>query len=118
MQQIAKTIKNSLSAGLSGGTVNLQSKHVDFESGYMVATISEVIDYPCSTQQIKHACIKVFSRCHNALFGFWLHDGKLFIDSVKHVQNFTDAMKLGTEHNQISIWDCEKEKEIRLMQSI
>lgn len=40
------------------------------------------------------------------LVGVWIApDGYKWIDHVKHVTGYDDAVKLGNDYNQIAIWD-------------
>lgn len=49
--------------------------------------------------------------------GFWLHNDSLHIDLVDNINDFDSAYNTGFERNQISIWDCAKEREIEIIHS-
>lgn len=45
-------------------------------------------------------------------FGAWSHEGKTYLDIVKTVENYDEAVDLGKQHNQIAIWDLRNNNEI------
>lgn len=44
--------------------------------------------------------------------GVWNHEGKTYLDVVKLVENYDEAVDLGKQHNQIAIWDLRNNNEI------
>lgn len=49
------------------------------------------------------------------LFGVWTNpEGEVEYDVVKHVAALSDAVRLGQDHNQRSIWDLREKKEVAL----
>jgi hypothetical protein len=47
--------------------------------------------------------------------GIWTaSDGERFVDPSRWVQSFEKAIRLGTTHEQIAIWDCKNNREVFL----
>ena len=46
------------------------------------------------------------------LIGYWLNDGKLYIDGVYHIQDKDRALRMARASHQQAIWDFMNSKEI------
>lgn len=49
-------------------------------------------------------------------FGVWTdkETGKIYFDAVTHVDDFHDAFMLGSERDEIAIWDIKNGEEVRV----
>ena len=77
-------------------------KAITYKSGYQVAT--EGIETRSQEEAIKAV------RAYNGNCGIWFADGIWFIDRSIRVSTKSEALKIGRDHNQISILDWRKMK--------
>ena len=84
-----KSLKNNDGLTLKHG------KKITYKTGYQVATEGiETIDIKEAMKAIK---------AYNGNCGVWYSDGIYYIDKSKRVSLLKDALRIGKEHNQISI---------------
>lgn len=114
MLHLASKIKSCINAGKSGGTFDLKGRSLSFTSGYLVGTYGETIPAISDVLEIRKALCKIYINHKPEKIGFWVNDGKLYIDSVKHIEDRDKAILVGKDYDQISIWDCEAGQEIYL----
>ena len=50
----------------------------------------------------------------DAVYGFWIDSGSMYIDMSLNVFNLEDAMQVAKSTNQIAIWDCNLNESIIL----
>ena len=89
-----RKLKNNDGLTLKGGTP------ITYKSGYQVAT--EGIETKSQEEAIKAV------RAYKGNCGVWFADGVWFVDCSIRVRTKKEALKIGREHNQISILDWKK----------
>jgi hypothetical protein len=50
--------------------------------------------------------------------GFWIHEGKLYVDLVENIKDELEAYQLGASRNQIAIHDCKAKQDIKIVKPI
>lgn len=75
-------------------------KIINYKTGYQVAT--EGIETTSPNEAIKAV------RAYKGDCGLWKNNGKIFIDKSKRISTKKEAMRIGKEHNQISIFNWSK----------
>ena len=45
--------------------------------------------------------------------GFWMDEGKLYIDRIQIVDDVKRAISLANENNELAIWDIANQQEVR-----
>ena len=45
--------------------------------------------------------------------GFWMNEGKLYIDRIQIVDDVKRAISLANENNELAIWDIANQQEVR-----
>jgi len=115
MKNLAIAILNEISSGNPGGTFDVHGSPVKFDKGYMVGTISRVLneisefEIHCSLLEIKED-----TQSEPLFYGFWKNDGEIYLDSVMCVTDLARAKTIGKLCSQIAIWDCANQTEILL----
>lgn len=51
----------------------------------------------------------------NTYFGFWIHEGELYIDISDNILDFDQAYNTAFERNQLAIYDCVKHRDITIV---
>lgn len=77
-------------------------KPIQYKSGWQVA------DYGEETRNINEA-EKLIAK-FNGNCGVWFADGIYYIDHSFRVDTKKEALRIGKEHNQISIWGWRSQK--------
>lgn len=100
LSELKKIIKNG------GATLNSDGKIVNFDRGYQVSKKD------CYTLTIKNVTkiLKAVNSLLNTVkpsefVGLWIDSGKAYIDISERVPRLYDAMRLGIERKQKSIFD-------------
>ena len=83
----------------NGGLTLKNGKIISYKSGWQVAT--EGIE----TKSI-HETMKAIKK-YNGNCGIWFSNGMWYIDKSERIPTKTEALKIGREHNQISILKWE-----------
>ena len=83
----------------NGGLTLKNGKIISYKSGWQVAT--EGIE----TKSI-HEAMKAIKN-YNGNCGIWFSNGIWYIDKSERIPTKTEALKIGREHNQISILKWE-----------
>jgi len=83
-----------------------------FINGYSVAIQKEQTIYTRNyLENIKAYAKNLKSNC---LVGFWVDNGKMYIDIVKVYKTKAYALKIARQNDQLAIWDFEKGQAINL----
>ena len=45
--------------------------------------------------------------------GFWMDEGKLYVDRIQIVDNVRRAISMANDNNELAIWDIANQQEIR-----
>jgi len=100
-----------------GGSFNFMSGKTNPETGYMVA----LADFQQVSTGIDDEIVKMYTRDHaeflvqdNMYLGLWLANGLWYYDVSMNVESLGKAVQIGLENNQLAIWDCANNREIKL----
>lgn len=111
----------------NGASYNLHTRTLNPETGYMVALsgFEKIVDIPEDLNKFQDIvtsyCInrdmwdKIIADPENIYLGFWLHDGKLYIDLAEHIPTLGVAYHYAVERNQIAFYDCAKKEDIKVV---
>lgn len=120
------TVFNSIMQN-NGASYNLHTRTLNPDAGYMVAIpgFESIVDIPVDLNKFQDEvtayCInkdmwnKIATNPDNIYLGFWLHEGKLYIDLTENIIDKDDAILAGNERNQIAIYDCYERHDIRII---
>jgi hypothetical protein len=118
-------VYNSLTQN-NGASYNLHTRTLNPDAGYMVAIpgFEKIVDIPKDLNEFQDVvtsyCInremwdKIISNPDNTYLGFWINEGKLYIDLTENIPAKDSAITIGHERNQIAIYDCYQRHDIRL----
>lgn len=105
---------------LNGGGNYSNGELVEYNNGYMVS-IRDIVKInlnavsTLNVLKVVDNIINTFSiEDTDAVYGFWIDNGSLYIDMSLNVFNLEDAMQVAKSTNQISIWDCKLNESIIL----
>lgn len=112
MLHLASKIKASLYSGKTGGTFSLSGKSMNFDSGYIVGISGEVVPSNSSVLQVRQALVDIYCKSQPKLYGFWMHEGNIYIDHVERFDCIDKAIQKANECNQIAIFDCGRGEDI------
>jgi hypothetical protein len=100
-----------------GGSFNFITGKVNPTTGYMVA-LKDFQQVSCS---LDAELVKMFTREHaeflirdDVYLGLWLSNGLWYYDVSINVEGLGKAVQVGLENNQLAIWDCKNNDEIKL----
>ena len=98
-----------------GGTLK-NNKLVEFEDGYIIAfkEFEKVINMDESVFECLELLEEYVNKHNDSFIGFWVNDGKLYLDVVQNISNYHMAILEGLKQNQKAIWDVKNGKEIWL----
>lgn len=123
MSNLKQFVKATIENG--GASFNLVTGELNPTTGYMVAiqghekivpnvTSEKQLQYIISDFIREHAIILASGISNEGNFiGTWLHEGNLYLDVSCNVSNKADAIKVAKEGNQLAIWDCANNCEIK-----
>lgn len=117
--KIASKIISTYFAGENGGTFNFDSIPQNFNQGYLVSYKSPSIilseqKIP-SIDQLRELIKKLYFKASSFDYiGFWVNEGKIYIDLTRHVQSKKAAILFGLSNDQLAIWDCKNNESINL----
>lgn len=104
-----QTLKNIINNG--GATLNKNGDAVNFASGYQVSKKDCYTLDINNTAEVLNAINKLLNTIKADEFaGIWIEDGKTYIDISIKIDSLADALKLGKELKQISIFDWNAKK--------
>jgi hypothetical protein len=101
-----------------GGTYDADTfARVDFADGYVVAlpdgeVIGPLASSDAAGRVIRDAGYRARSLRGGHYVGTWQDGENVHVDVVAHVANREDAIALGVERDQVSVWDCANDCEI------
>lgn len=105
-----KALQNYLTNG--GATLTACGTVASFSRGYQVAGIAAVAVVPVADI---NAIFESVKKCLNScgafeLCGLWVDAGRVYIEKSEHVERLSDAMRLGIERGERSIfdWACDR----------
>jgi hypothetical protein len=111
----------------NGASYNLHTRTLNPDSGYMVSLsgFESIVDVPQDLNKFQDTvvayCIdrklwdKIASDPINIYLGFWVNDGKLYIDLSENINDFGTAYHLAVERGQIAFYDCTKKQEVKVL---
>jgi len=114
--KVVNEILNTVHAN-GGITYNLNSGNLTGSIGYSVATHPEravILPSGVDFDELENFITNnedLLNDPSNSI-GVWANDGKTYLDVVSVVQDRDQAIELGKQHNQIAIWDLQKQQEI------
>lgn len=109
-----------------GASYNMHTQTLNPTTGYMVAIpgFEKIIDVPTDLNKFQDEVVsyvinsqlweKINTNPDGIYLGFWLHDGKLYIDLAENIATIGAAIHLGIERAQIAIYDCVKKEDIKI----
>ena len=105
--------------GELGGTFNFDAVPQKFETGYLASYKTPSIVFKESkfpkVFELSEMIKKLYFKASSSDFiGFWVNEGKIYIDLTRHIVDKKPAILFGINQDQIAIWDCEKNKLINL----
>lgn len=99
-----QTLKNIIKNG--GATLNKKGGAVNFSNGYQVSKKDCFILDIGNTTKVLNAIKKLLNTIKADEFaGIWIEDGKAYIDISIKIDLLPEALQLGRELKQISIFD-------------
>lgn len=102
-----------------GCTFNLETSEINPRRGYAVALkgmeeIVPIIDFKDDVVvEFINNNVDFLSR-HRFFIGSWIDDNKVYLDVVELHENIDNAVRDGMKNDQLAIFDCEKQREIKL----
>jgi len=117
--KLAAKIISTYFAGENGGTFNFDSVPQNFNQGYLASYKSPSIilseqKIP-SINDLREMIKKLYFKASSSDYiGFWVSEGKIYIDLTRHVVSKKSAILFGISQEQIAIWDCKKNEAINL----
>ena len=107
-----KTINQITKKG--GATFSTSGKMLAYKGGYQ-CSVQDMAVLPIERKKlITKEANKIASTHKGFSIGFWVDNGKMYIDISKHYNRKTEAIKQGLAYNQISIFDWKKQSCIYL----
>lgn len=106
-----------------GATYNMNTSELNPSTGYIVALVGfeKVIEkIPQTFANFQDVLLPYLDRKvwdaiggrEDIYLGFWINDGKLYLDLVERIEDRFDAIKEGWKRGQIAIWDAKTKEEI------
>ena len=90
----------------NGGTLNSKGEAVRFSAGYQVSKKDCYILNAANVNKILSAVNELLNSIHAGEFvGLWVDGGKMYIDISERVPRLADAIRIGAERKQKSIFD-------------
>lgn len=111
-----------------GASYNVVTGELNPKVGYMVAISGHerIIENVTNEKQLQYliadylkdkAIILVSGITDNNKFiGTWINEGKLYLDVSVNIADKDAAIALAKSSNQLAIWDCENQTEIKTAQ--
>src|SRR5574339_679701 len=97
-----------------GGTYDQNGAKMEFSGGYMVATRrfpDFVIDVNDSEAAID-AILETNRQNRWGLLGTWVHEGKIYIEPVMHIENERHAREYALDYHQKAYYDVKNDKSV------
>ena len=88
----------------NGATLNKQGESLNYASGYQVSVCDlEII--PAYRLTKKHLMEMLHRLEDGKCLGIWVDGGKAYIDCSEYVSTKKQALRLGKQRKQISVWN-------------
>ena len=104
----------------NGATLTSTGEYANIKTGYIVS--EEKHGVILSVKEFNNKSAKYFNMLLKkayklgAFLGFWLHNGRVYIDFNKHIKSKSEAIRYAHEQKQLAIWDCLNACEINTTQ--
>lgn len=105
---------------LNGGGNYSNGELIEYNNGYMVS-IKDIVKInleAVSTLNVLKVVDNIIDTFNiqdtDAIYGFWIDNGSLYIDMSLNIFNLDDAVQVANSTNQIAIWDCNLNESITL----
>lgn len=102
MTKIYKTIAEIIAEG--GATLNAEGRAVNYATGYQVSRRDM---FTIAAARLRWSHIKPLLM-KGAFVGVWVENGIAYVDMSERVNTKAEALRLGRERNQISVWNWAK----------
>ena len=102
MTKIYKTITEIIAEG--GATLNAEGRAVNYATGYQVSRRDM---FTIAAARLRWSHIKPL-LAKGAFVGVWVENGIAYVDMSERVNTKAEALRLGRERNQISVWNWSK----------
>ena len=102
MTKTYKTIAEIIAEG--GATLNAEGRAVNYATGYQVSRRDMFI---IAAARLRWSHIKPL-LIKDAFVGVWVENGIAYVDMSERVATKAEALRLGRERNQISVWNWAK----------
>ena len=105
------TLKNILAN--KGATIDKNGNPVNYPRGYQVSVCDMLI---IKARDLRKKTLKALLATigADACLGIWIDKGFVYIDQSIMVRTKKQAIKLGKQYNQISIWNWKQEEAVYL----
>jgi len=108
-----------------GATYNLNTSELNPNTGYIVALVGfeRIIERkPITFSGFQDVLLPYLDRKvwdtiggrEDIYLGFWIEQGKLYIDLVERIEDRADAIKEGFKRGQLAIWDASAKEVITI----
>jgi len=107
-------IKHLINKTLIDGGISFDHdlNEVTFKDGFVVS-IRNIIESNMLID-LKNALHKIDSNKNCCLFGTWFNEGIFYLDSNTWVMDKDEAVKIARANNEIAIWNCKNNCEVKL----
>lgn len=105
-----------------GATLDRDLQPIDTQEGYMVSYFETEKTFDLNGIDYKEISNLILKRQadlkDNEYLGFWVYQGKLYIDISILINNLKQAKQVGINNNQLSIYDLKNNKSIEIMEEV
>ena len=105
-----------------GATLDRDLQPIDSKTGYMVSYFETEKTFDLSDIDYKEISNLILKRQadlkENEYLGFWVYQGKLYIDISINILDLKQAKQVGINNNQLSIYDLSNDTSIQIMEEI
>ena len=88
----------------NGATLNKQGESLSYANGYQVS-VRDLEIIPAYRLTKKHLMEMLNRLPVGANLGVWIDQGKAYIDCSEYVSTKKQALKLGKQRKQLSVWN-------------
>ena len=86
-----------------GATLSKQGESLSYSKGYQVSE-KDLLIIPAYKLRKSQLIDMLNALDSGKCLGVWIDNGKAYIDCSEHIATKREALKLGKQRNQISIW--------------
>lgn len=105
-----------------GATLDRDLQPINTKKGYMVSYFETEKTFNLDSINYKEVSNLILKRQAdlkpNEYLGFWIYEGKLYIDISILINDFKQAQKVGIDNNQLAIYDLKNDVSIQIMEDI